>query len=486
MANTLFGMMNSSTTGLMTSQAAINVTGNNIANVNTTGYTRQRVTVGNARPIYMNGMGYLGTGVQIKDIQRIRDQHLDVQLRNETSTLKEFEAKEEIMNELETIFNEPSETGLNKMMTEMWNAWEELSKNADNSTMQTLVKENSKAVADQLNHFTTLLNKTIEGIEARQDSQTEMVANIITQINDVNKLLVNAYKTDPTKSPNELLDQRDALTQQLSEYMPIEVTIKDNHTIEVKTSVNGQDTDVLALDKQGLDQRDALTQQLSEYMPIEVTIKDNHTIEVKTSVNGQDTDVLALDKQGIKDMIPNLKTGALKGFEDCKTYVNDYQKQLDQYTVALTDAINDIHQNHGGKPIFTLDKNNPAGTVTLNPNLDDIVAGTTGAGDGSVALEILKLRDETVTIGGVTTKFDQYYKDLIGDVGVKSQHAQSMVKGQQTLISYLEERQESVSGVSIDEEVVNLVQFQKAYDANARVISTITEMLDTIINRLGV
>lgn len=439
MANTLFGMMNSSTTGLMTSQAAINVTGNNIANVNTTGYTRQRVTVGNARPIYMNGMGYLGTGVQIKDIQRIRDQHLDVQLRNETSTLKEFEAKEEIMNELETIFNEPSETGLNKMMTEMWNAWEELSKNADNSTMQTLVKENSKAVADQLNHFTTLLNKTIEGIEARQDSQTEMAANIITQINDVNKLLVNAYKTDPTKSPNELLDQRDALTQ-----------------------------------------------QLSEYMPIEVTIKDNHTIEVKTSVNGQDTDVLALDKQGIKKIAPNLKTGALKGFEDTKTYVNDYQKQLNEYTVALTDAINKIHQNHGGKPIFTLDKNNPAGTVTLNPDLDNIVAGTTGASDGSVALEILKLRDETVTIGGVTTKFDQYYKDLIGDVGVKSQHSQSMVKGQQTLISYLEERQESVSGVSIDEEVVNLVQFQKAYDANARVISTITEMLDTIINRLGV
>ena len=439
MANTLFGMMNSSTTGLMTSQAAINVTGNNIANVNTTGYTRQRVTVGNARPIYMNGMGYLGTGVQIKDIQRIRDQHLDVQLRNETSTLKEFEAKEEIMNELETIFNEPSETGLNKMMTEMWNAWEELSKNADNSTMQTLVKENSKAVADQLNHFTTLLNKTIEGIEARQDSQTEMVANIITQINDVNKLLVNAYKTDPTKSPNELLDQRDALTQ-----------------------------------------------QLSEYMPIEVTIKDNHTIEVTTLVNGQSTDVLALDKQGIKGMIPDLKTGALKGFDDCKTYVNDYQKQLDEYTVALTDAINKIHVDNGGEPIFTLDTNNPAGTVTLNPDLDNIVAGTTGPGDGSIALEILKLRDETVTIGGVTTKFDQYYKDLIGDVGVKSQHAQSMVKGQETLISYLEERQESISGVSIDEEVINLVQFQKAYDANAKVIATITEMLDTIINRLGV
>ena len=439
MANSIFGMMNSSTTGLMTSQAAINITGNNIANANTDGYTRQRVTVGNARPIYMNSVGYLGTGVQIKDIQRIRDQHLDVQVRNETSTLKEFEAKKEVMNEIETIFKEPSETGLNKMMTDMWNSWEELIKNADNSTMQTLVKENSKAVADQLNHFTTLLNKTVENINNRQDSQSEIAANIITKINDVNNLLANAYKTDPSKSPNELLDQRDALTK-----------------------------------------------QLSEYMPIEVTVNANHTISVTTSVNGQNEDVLALDKQGIKDITPDLKTGSLKGLEDSKQYAGEYQTQLNEYTKALANSINKIHTDNGGVEIFTFDPNNPAGTVTLNPNLDKIVAGTSGDGDGSVALEILKLRDEKVTINGVDTKFDQYYKDLIGDVGVKSQHAESMVEGQQTLIGYLEERYESISGVSIDEEVVNLVQFQKAYDANAKVISTLTEMLDTIINRLGV
>ena len=439
MANSIFGMMNSSTTGLMTSQAAINITGNNIANANTDGYTRQRVTVGNARPIYMNSVGYLGTGVQIKDIQRIRDQHLDVQVRNETSTLKEFEAKKEVMNEIETIFKEPSETGLNKMMTDMWNSWEELSKNADSSTMQTLVKENSKAVADQLNHFTTLLNKTVENINNRQDSQSEMAANIITKINDVNNLLENAYKMDPNKSPNELLDQRDALTK-----------------------------------------------QLSEYMPIEVTVNANHTISVTTSVNGQNEDVLALDKQGIKDITPDLKTGSLKGLEDSKQYAGEYQTQLNEYTKALANSINKIHTDNGGVEIFTFDPNNPAGTVTLNPNLDNIVAGTSGNGDGSVALEILKLRDEKVTINGVDTKFDQYYKDLIGDVGVKSQHAESMVEGQQTLIGYLEERYESISGVSIDEEVVNLVQFQKAYDANAKVIATLTEMLDTIINRLGV
>lgn len=439
MANTLFGMMNSSTTGLMTSQAAINVTGNNILNVNTVGYTRQRVTLGSNSPLYYRGAGYLGTGVHIQDIQRIRDQHLDTQIRNETSTLKEFEAKKEIMAELETIFKEPSDTGLNQMMTNMWNSWEELSKNAENSTMNTLVKENSKVVADQLNHFITQLNKTVSDIESRQESQTDIAANLISQIKDVNGLLQSAYKNDPTKTPNELLDQRDALTK-----------------------------------------------QLSEFMPIEVTYNDDHTISVTTTAAGTEVDVLGLDAEGIKDIAPDLKTGLLKGYEDVKETVRDYERQLNEYTKALATSINQIQVDNGGEPIFVFDEDNAAGSIQLNPDLTDIVAGTSGSGDGSVALEILQLRDQSVMIDGTETKFDQYYKNLIGDVGVKSQHAQSMVDGQETLVGYLENRYESISGVSIDEEVINLVQFQKAYEANAKVMSTITEMLDTIIHKLGV
>lgn len=439
MANTLFGMMNSSTTGLMTSQAAINITGNNISNINTVGYTRQRVAVGNSNPLYFRGTGYLGTGVQVKDIQRIRDQYLDVQIRNETSTLKEFEAKNEIMDEIQAIFNEPSETGLNAIMTNMWNSWEELSKNADNSTMQTLVKENSQVVADQLNHFMTQLDKTISDIEARQEIQTNVAADLIQQLNDTNKLLEAAYKNDPTKSPNELLDQRDLLAK-----------------------------------------------QLSEYLPVEVTYNSNHTVSISTTIQTGDVDVLSLDQQGIKDVVPELKTGVLKGYEDSKGDVEKYQHQLDEYTKTLATSINEIQVKNGGEPIFVYDDTNAAGSIQLNPDLENIIAGTSGSGDGSVALEILKLRDEKITIDGTETKFDQYYKNLIGDVGVKAQHAESMVKGQETLLGYLEDKYESTSGVSLDEETINLIQFQKAYDANAKVISTITDMLDTIINGLGV
>lgn len=439
MANTLFGMMNSSSTGLMTSQAAINITANNISNINTVGYTRQRVVVGNSNPLHFKGTGYLGTGVQVKDIQRIRDQYLDVQIRNETSTLQEFEAKKEIMDEIQAIFNEPSKTGLNAIMTNMWNSWEELSKNADNSTMQTLVKENSQVVADQLNHFITQFNKTISDIEARQDIQTNVAADLIQQLNDTNKLLEAAYKNDPTKTPNQLLDQRDLLAK-----------------------------------------------QLSEYLPVEVTYNSNHTVSISTTIQAGDVDVLSLDQQGIKDIVPELKTGVLKGYEASKGDVEKYQHQLDEYTKTLATSMNEIQVKNGGEPIFVYDVDNAAGSIQLNPDLKNIITGTSGSGDGSVALEILKLRDEKIMIDGTETKFDQYYKNLIGDIGVKAQHAESMVKGQETLLGYLEDKYESTSGVSLDEETINLIQFQKAYDANAKVISTITDMLDTIINRLGV
>ena len=441
MASNLFGMMNTSTTGLMTSQAAISVTGNNISNVNTVGYTRQRALLNTNPSIYYRGIGHMGTGVNISDIQRIRDAHLDAQIRKETTTLKEHESKLDVMQEIEIIFNEPSETGLNAMMSKFWSAWEELSKNPENSTMHALVKENSKAVADQLNHLSEMLNQSISNIEIRQEHQSSIAADLITQLNVVNEAIKEAKDQDPTRTPNDLLDQRDALTLQLSEIIPVEVKENANGTISVTT-----------------------------------TLTDGTTL-----------DVLAMDQTLILDQVGNFTSGSLRGYEDVKNDISGtYLTRLDAYTVAVVDAINQVQ----GFEFFQYDAANPAGSLKVNPGLLDntlkIQTGPAGDGDNTTILETLKIRDNRLTIDGVETTLDNYYKTLIADVGINTQHAQSMVKTQGTLLGYLEDQYESVSGVSLDEEVVNLVQFQKAYDANAKVIATITEMLDTIINKLGV
>ncbi len=441
MASNLFGMMNTSTTGLMTSQVAISTTSNNIANVNTVGYTRQRALITTNGPIYYRGTGYLGTGVNIKDIQRIRDAHLDAQIRNETTTLSEHQTKLDVMKELEVVFNEPSDTGLNATMSKFWSAWEELSKNPENSTMHTLVKENSKGVADQLNHLSTMLDQALANTEARQDYQAGIAADLIQQLNSLNGVIKESYEQDPSRTPNELLDQRDLLTGQLAELLPVTVKEQANGTVEVST-----------------------------------TLEDGTTL-----------DVLALNKQDLLDQADGFKSGSIRAYEDMKGEIKgNYTARLNDYTATLADAINQAQ----GFEFFKYDAANPSATIKVNPDLLNntikIATGPAGDGDNTTILATLNVRDNRVTINGQETTLDNYYKTIIADVGVATQHAESMVKSQGTLLGYLDDQYESISGVSLDEEVVNLVQFQKAYDANAKVVSTITDMLDTIINKLGV
>jgi len=428
MGNTLFGMMNTSASGLRTAQIAVNVTGNNIANANNPAFSRQRAVFGSAMPIHVNGVGFLGGGVTVKDIQRIRDNHLDIQIRNETSNLKDLEAQRDALIQLENIFNEPSDHGLNQLMTDMWNAWEQLNNNPENLAFQTLVQENTRAVADQLNLFTNQLNGVVADLDARQDAEIEAAANLIEQINELNTMIEKAQRLDAGNAPNDLLDQRDALLGELAEFMPIEVTYNSNHTVAVSGITS----------------------------------------------NGP-VDVLTLDGAGIKEITPDLTSGSLRGYEEARAEVQDYQQRLDQYALGLATAMNEMQVANGGEPIFIFDENQAAGSISLNPELEDIVAVS----------EILSLRDTPIMIDGQEIRLDQFYQSMMTDLGVKADRTQTLLTAQVTLLSHLEDRRESISGVSIDEEMMNLIQFQAAYDANAQVMATITEMIDTIIHRLG-
>ena len=437
----LFGMMNTSTTGMMANQTAINITSNNITNANTDGYTRQRLHLTTRGEIYYRGTGYLGTGAQIADINRIRDQHLEAQIRNETSTAKEYEVKGEVLAEIEMIFNEPSDTGLNAALSKYWSAWEELSKHPDNPTLKTSVIENAVSLSDLFNHLNVQVDKAIEDTQTRLNQQIDQATSIIGKINEVNEAIERAYRQDPTRTPNDLLDQRDFLTRQLSEYLPVEAKIQENGTIQIST----------------------------------------------TLANGTTQDVLGMTRDDIANNVDQIKTGSIKGYYEMGQVIEtDYVNRLDGIAKTLADSLNGVQ----GFDFFTYDPANIAGTIKVNPDLIagnlSIKTGTAGAGDNRTVLEVLELRDQKFTINNQEVTVEGAYKQLISDIGIKTQHAESMIESQEKLLAYLDNQCESISGVSLDEEIVNLVQFQKAYDANAKVISTITSMLDTIINQMGV
>ncbi|HAX72174.1 MAG TPA: flagellar hook-associated protein FlgK, partial [Firmicutes bacterium] len=229
----LFGMMNSSTTGLQASQVGINTTSNNILNVNTVGYTRQRTVYGTNTPVYFRGVGYTGAGVHVQDIQRLRDQHLEAQVRTENSKYNELGAKLEGLEQIESIFGEPSDTGLSAIFNDFFNNLEELKKDPSNKALQSLIKENGQTIADTVNQFTTQLDKLSQNTSERKEDLLSTAMDLMDSIKAVNENLEKAYKTDPTKSPNELLDQRDNLLRELSGIMDIDVKINDNQTVSV-------------------------------------------------------------------------------------------------------------------------------------------------------------------------------------------------------------------------------------------------------------
>lgn len=441
MASSLFGMMNTSTTGMMINQSAINVTSNNISNVNTDGYTRQRAHIRTSGEIYYRGVGYLGTGAQIADINRIRDQHLETQIRNETSIYKEYEVKGEVLSEIEMVFNEPSDTGLNALLSKYWSAWEEVSKHPDNSTLKTSVVESAVSLADLLNHLSTQVDQTVADTQSVLNQQMDEATLIIDQLQSINESIDRAHRQDPTRTPNDLLDQRDALTRQLAEYFPIDVKIEADGTVGVTT----------------------------------------------TLADGTTHDVLAMTRDDLVNQVDQFKSGSLKGYSDIMKQTEQvYGSHLDEISKTLADSLNQVQ----GFDFFQYDPNDVAATIKVNPDLVDgklsVVVGTDGAGDNRVALEVLALRDQKFTIKGQEVTMEQSYKQLIANIGVSTSHAESMVESQEKLLTFLDNKFLSISGVSLDEEIVNLVQFQKAYDANAKVISTITSMLDTIINQMGV
>lgn len=273
-----------------------------------------------------------------------------------------------------------------------------------------------------------------------------------------------------------------------------------------------------------------------------VTYQDGELIYLKPAdfdsmitagVNSTTTTVLDLSKAALdpaRITKTNLNEGEVAGNFAALTEINGYQDELDMLAFSIATAINKLHADDGtggggGIPFFTIDTASTdtvinANNIRVNPViLNDInkinarfdPAATTKTGDGSRALAIAQLRNAQLPISDSTsftsyintvgnfdpvnmtfktdpsgTTFDGYYKDIVAKIGVDTKQAKDGVENQNTLLLQLDQRRESISGVSIDEEVANLVQYQNVYAANAKVISTVIDMLDTLINRLGV
>lgn len=563
--------------GMQAQQTALHVVSHNIANANTEGYSVQRAILKTTQPFGMPSLttaaepGQVGTGVKVDSITRSRDEFLDYYIRKETSTLENYKAREQFLSEIETIFTEPSDTGIATLLSRFWDAWQGLATNPESQTARELVRSNSEALCHGIKHNYTQLEDLEVNISDLMQNQVFEVSSIITQITDLNEQIKAV--TIGGKNPNDLMDRRDLLLEKLSERFAIETKKTDYNGIIVYAKIGDNGTDKVEIISDSkitnkihfvnditwvdntlgnISKKDFPKTFQFDQIPSSIKlnyyengdINKNKTIEInianvdelKNYFNVEVTNdtvkilnimphTIAEDTDGNISPI-NLYNGSLKGLESLSYEINDYKKQLNNLARGVAIAVNTIHSGNtedgNGINFFNSEaeiSDVAAKIITIHDeiktNLDNINAGlpNTNIGNGERALLLGQLRNTRFKLLELTgredfaksvgisftkgdanyfkltsnnsgTTIDNYFKATIAQLGVSNQEATRMVKNQENLLDQLTIRRESVSGVSIDEEMTNMLQFQRAYEANAKMISVIDELLNVVVNGL--
>ncbi len=554
----IFATFNTAKRGMFAQQQAVNTASHNLANAATEGFSRQRVQLQTTPGMSIPNVGVVGTGVDISAVTRVRDAYLDVQIRMEKGIAGQYKARQEILEQVEMAFLEPSDTGLNTTMGRMWDAWQELAKSPENSNARTIVRDNAKTFTDNLNHLYNQLNTLKHDSISLTEKKVLDVHSTLDQIKSLNdqifKIVIKGDK------PNDLLDKRDLLMDELSNIIDfthtedkygrviiesggytILGTEKDNEIplqMSVVRSVEFDGDNVKVTLIRGGDSIDGVT----EWTMTRDSYENYYKVDGQTQSFLQEGAVIFNDISWDSDneylYQANLKPfdithGELRGYQDISVEVAKYQSQLDGLARAVAYAVNTIHTDDGNpdepNPVsfFVSDNGSAdissitAGNISVNQEIiDDPKKINTGRsayspdGDGDRALAIAQLRNARLPVqdfiddpegsaillsdqyydadnmkfnnvsGGNT--FEGYFKDIIAELGISAQQAVRMVENQEALTGQLIQRRYSISAVSMDEEVANLIQYQHAYQANANVIATLTTMLDTLINRMGV
>ncbi|NMM61268.1 flagellar hook-associated protein FlgK [Clostridium sp. P21] len=244
----LFGTLNISKSGMFTQQRCIDVTSHNIANANTEGYSRQRAELQTTKPFPMPsvnnavGPGQLGTGVQVVTIDRIRDSFLDYQIRVEKGVDGQYKGRDKFLSQIENILNEPSDTGLSKDIGNFFDAWNTLGTNAKESNSRSIVAQNTVTLTTDLNHTYNELEKLKENTQTVIKDDVFDINSKLKQVDQLNREIIQVRIAG--NNPNDLMDRRDLLLDQLSEKFGISVDRKQFEGENVTTSDDAKAKDI--------------------------------------------------------------------------------------------------------------------------------------------------------------------------------------------------------------------------------------------------
>ena len=443
---------------LSAQQVGLNVTGHNIANVNTEGYARQRVVL-EATPPLRAGQDLLGTGVDVQTIERIRDRFYDSEIRLEKNALGRWEYRERVFSEIESIFNEPSDSGLSEILNDFWDGWGELANDPQRGSAREQVKQMGIQLASTFNHLHNRLIDLQSNLDEELKFLVTEVNSILHQITDLNEKIAQSESSGVVA--NEYRDRRDLLLENLSDLVDAKVSESENGMVTV--SLGGR-----------------------------ILVERGNVYELGTRDRSLEYLVVKEPTLVLEGEAITITDGKLKGLMELRDEVISEQlEKLDALAMAIVSEVNGIHSlGYGqdgstGNHFFdsaTTGANNIALDAFVLADVSKIAGSGDGSpGDGSIALQISQLRNETI-MSGETVTVDDFFAAMMGTLGVQSKEASFMRKNQELMVQQLENHRSSISGVSLDEEMTNLIRYQHAYEAAAHLITTVDEMMQTILD----
>lgn len=457
---------------LFAQQSGLYTTGNNIANANTLGYTRQRVNFAATEgwpPASMNrsqSAGQLGTGVSAESIHRIREFYLDVQYRAENAKIGYYGSNASAMAKLEDILNETGKdpVGLSRVLNDFWQAWQELSMNPENDGVREVVIQRGNAVADTFQHLHNTIQFYRQDLGKQVDGDVDKINSLLRRIDDLNRQIAEVEPHGYL--PNNLYDERDRLVDELSGYMAIEVEkIPSESNGNAKAIAEG----IYVIRVNGIE-----VVNKDGNLQLKVDKPDGYVTNISFGNEQVDFEEMPLGK--MKSLIENYGYGS----EENGTYL-ELLADLDKLANDFAASVNAAHMEgitKDGSPagaLFT-EGEGAKGIRMIDITPGQLAPSLSGSGDGTNARNVADSFQEVMS----------EYEKIIGRIGVKAQFSKQQRNSAATLKTAVEENRLSVSTVSLDEELMNMIKFQHAYNAAARTITVVDEMLDKIVNGMGV
>jgi flagellar hook-associated protein 1 FlgK len=458
-----FSSLGTALSALRYNRVAMDMASQNIANVGVEGYTRRRVESATAGapvvPAMWSRSAETNGGVRVTGVTRMADTFLDTRARTEHARQSYLDVRQGVLDRLETGLGEPGDNGLSAVMAEFRHAWSDLANNPSNEAARSQVLARGEALADAVQVQSR--NFSVEADDQRMRllgmvSETNTVAGDLAATNQA----IAAAKLNGSDA-STLLDQRDSLSLRLSELTGGKGTVNDAGGMDV--TVNG--VQLVTGSRAG---------KIEIASGVSATGADDGNPVTFRAVGPDGTTTTTLsalsgEMGAVTDLLDQTMPGYLTG--------------LGAMAKELADAVNAVHRSgydSAGVPggdFFTYDASDPAGSLTVKITANDKLAASGLSGgviDGTVADKLSELTS------GETT-----YQQLVNQLGSVIASGRRLQSNQSMVTAQVDGSREQLAGVNLDEEMLSMVQYQRGYEAAARVLTTVDSMLDTLINRTG-